>query len=75
MAKVTKPKPCPCKVCGRPLKNPTSIARGMGPTCERRVLGVVRGAEMVRRPRAKQAKGNWRQLSLFPENGGNENEQ
>lgn len=30
-----------CRVCGRVLRNAESIARGMGPTCERRVIGVV----------------------------------
>lgn len=53
---------CKCKVCGRVLKSPESIAKGMGPQCERRVLGVVRGVTLVR-PKPKQ--GQWRQLWLF----------
>lgn len=38
-----------CKVCGRILRNAESIAKGMGPTCERRVIGVVRGIDASRK--------------------------
>jgi hypothetical protein len=26
-----------CKICGRPLKNPDSIAKGIGPVCEKKM--------------------------------------
>ena len=32
-----------CKICGRALRNPDSVAKGMGPLCERRVIGIARG--------------------------------
>lgn len=38
-----------CKVCGRPLRNPNSVAKGMGPSCERKVIGVVRGIDASRK--------------------------
>ena len=68
MAKVAKrvvPKVCHCKVCGRPLKNAQSMAKGMGPQCERKVLGVVRGASLGKPKR--NTKCEWRQLWLFGE--------
>lgn len=63
MARKVAPKVCHCKICGRVLKSPESIARGMGPLCERKVLGVVRGASIAK-PRAK-AQGEWTQKWLF----------
>lgn len=66
MAKTSKkaaPKVCRCKVCGRVLKSPESIARGIGPTCEQKVLGVVRGASLGK-PKAKR-HGEWSQKWLF----------
>lgn len=56
-------KPCFCKICGRVLKSPESIARGMGPKCEQKVLGVVRGASLGK-PKAKP-QGQWAQKWLF----------
>lgn len=26
-----------CRICGRPLKNPDSIAKGIGPVCEKKL--------------------------------------
>lgn len=54
MAKQKRKQVAHCKVCGRELKNDESIARGMGPTCERRVIGVVSRISAAR-PRPKRA--------------------
>ena len=54
MAKARR-KPVPrCRVCGRALRSPDSIARGMGPTCERRVIGVV---SRIRPKRPREREG------------------
>lgn len=60
---MAKNKVCRCKVCGRVLNNPESIARGMGPQCERRVLGVVRGVALAKAKPKKPRE--WTQRWLF----------
>lgn len=32
-----------CRVCGRSLRSPSSVAKGIGPSCERKLFGVVKG--------------------------------
>ena len=64
MAKASRAKACHCKICGRSLRSPESIARGMGPTCEAKVLGVVRGASLGR-PKAKAKQCECTQMWLF----------
>lgn len=63
MAKQKRKQVAHCKVCGRVLRNPDSIARGMGPTCERRVIGVVSG---IRAKRPKERDGcEYEPIGLF----------
>ena len=63
MAKARKRQVAHCKVCGRVLRNPDSVARGMGPTCERRVIGVVSG---IRPNRPKERDGcEYEPIGLF----------
>ena len=61
----SKKRVCRCKVCGRALRNAESIARGMGPTCEKRVIGVV---SRINGGRAKRPtiQCEFETISLFP---------
>lgn len=46
-----------CRRCNRKLKNPESIARGIGDTCRRK--------SVVKRRRRKKVVVDWQQLDLF----------
>lgn len=70
MAKQKRKQVGHCKVCGRVLRNPDSVARGMGPTCERRVIGVVSG---IRANRPKERDGcEYEPIGLFDLGGEND---
>lgn len=63
MAKQKRKQVAHCKVCGRVLRNPDSVSRGMGPTCERRVIGVV---SHIRANRPKERDGcEYEPIGLF----------
>lgn len=47
-----------CRRCNRPLKNPVSIARGIGDTCQRKSVGR-------RKKKRRKVAVDWRQLDLF----------
>ena len=46
-----------CAVCNKALKNPESIKKGVGPVCERKVMG--------KRVRVKKSKKDKQQLEMF----------
>lgn len=52
-----------CKVCGRALRDPESVAKGMGPSCERKVIGIARGMTASRK--ARRPSGEPECVGLF----------
>lgn len=49
-----------CRRCNRPLKNPASIARGIGDTCSRKAAG-----KRLRKKKRKKVYVDWSQMDLF----------
>lgn len=49
-----------CRRCNRPLKNPASIARGIGDTCRRKSIG-----RRIRKKKHRRVFVDWQQLDLF----------
>lgn len=65
-----------CLICHRKLNDDESIKRGMGPTCYRRVMKVVKEDKARRRAKKEQKSKLHKeipgQINLFEEKGANE---